>query len=131
MLEDDSLENLVIGQHLDREQRQEIRELCHEFADVLKSKPGKTSMILHTIKTSSERPICQKPYRIPYAMRSEVKNAIDDMLAQDIIKPSSSPWNAPIVPIRKKDGTLQICVDYRKLNQITYFDAYPIPRMDK
>ena len=131
MLEDDSLENLVIGQHLDREQRQEIRKLCHEFADVLTSKPGKTSMILHTIRTSSERPICQKPYRIPHAMRSEVKNAIDDMLAQDIIEPSSSPWSAPIVPIRKKDGTLRICVDYRKLNQITYFDAYPTPRMDE
>ncbi|PIK50904.1 hypothetical protein BSL78_12204 [Apostichopus japonicus] len=52
------------------------------------------------------------------------------MLEAGIIKPSSSPWASPIVSVPKKDGSIRICTDYRKLNQVTKFDAYPIPRVD-
>ena len=48
-----------------------------------------------------------------------------------IIRPSCSPYSVPIVPIRKKDSSLRICVDYRKLNNVTLFDAYPAPRIDE
>ena len=52
------------------------------------------------------------------------------MLEKDIIQPSTSPWASPIVLVRKKDGSHQFCVYYRKLNSVTKKDAYPIPRID-
>ena len=64
-------------------------------------------------------------------MRNEIKNVLDEMQKHGIIRPSCSPYSAPIVPIRKKDSSLRICVDYRKLNNVTLFDAYPAPHIDE
>ena len=130
-MEEESIHDIKLDGLLDKEKREEIRKLCEEFSDVVNSKPGLTDIITHDVKTTSEKPITLKPYRIPQAIRADVKQAVDEMLDQGIIEPSNSPWSAPIVPIRKRDGTLRICVDYRRINQITQFDAYATPRMDE
>ncbi len=52
------------------------------------------------------------------------------MLKLEVIEPSSSEWNNPIVPVPKKDGTLRFCLDFRKLNAVSKFDPYPMPRVD-
>jgi len=119
-----------LGVNLSKEQREDIRNLCKEFQDVITTRPGRTNILTHSIKTTSETPIKQRPYRIPFAQRREVKAILDEMLEQGLIRPSISPWSSPCVLVDKKDGTLRLCVDYRKLNSITLFDAYPVPRMD-
>ena len=63
-------------------------------------------------------------------MRDTVRKEIDKMLALGAIQPSSSPWASPVVLVEKKDGDVCFCVDYRKVNQVSKFDAYPIPRVE-
>uniref|UniRef100_A0A5S6QF07 Reverse transcriptase domain-containing protein n=1 Tax=Trichuris muris TaxID=70415 RepID=A0A5S6QF07_TRIMR len=62
--------------------------------------------------------------------RADVNTLIGQMLKAGIIEPSSSPWAAGIVPVRKKDKLIRLCMDYRKLNEVTRKDAYPLPRID-
>ena len=53
------------------------------------------------------------------------------MLEQGVIEPSASPWSSPILLVRKKDGSIRFCIDFRKLNSVTRKDAYPLPRIDE
>jgi hypothetical protein len=58
-----------------------------------------------------------------------VKRECDDMLKKGVIKPSSSPWSSPVVLVKKKNGDIRFCVDYRKLNSLTTKDSYPLPNI--
>ena len=60
----------------------------------------------------------------------ELKEQLKDLLDKGFIRPSISPWGAPILFVRKKDGSLRICIDYRLLNKVTIKNNYPIPRID-
>lgn len=91
---------------------------------------GSTDLVEHSIELTQERVIKQHPYRIPYAYREETKRIIDKMLRNGVISMSSSSYSSPVVLVRKKDGSLRFCVDYRKLNDITRKDVYPLPRID-
>ena len=71
-----------------------------------------------------------KQYPVPIHFEKELKKEIDELLLMGMIEPSDSPYASPMVLIRKKDGTLRLCVDYRKLNKITQFDAYPMGHME-
>ena len=84
----------------------------------------------HKIDTGTARPVRLPPYRLPQAYRSTVQGEIQEMLREGIIEPSSSEWAAPIVLVKKKDSSLRLCVDYRRLNSVSKTDAYPMPRID-
>ena len=60
-----------------------------------------------------------------------VRQHVEDMLQNGVVRPSTSPWASPIVLVKKKDGGTRFCVDYRKLNDVTRKDAYPLPRIDE
>ena len=92
---------------------------------------GRTNVLKHEIPLESTTPIKQRPYRMEYALREESEKQIKGMLENDIIKPSFSPWTSPVVMVRKKDGTMRFCIDYRKLNAATIKDTYPLPRIDE
>lgn len=91
---------------------------------------GRTHLIEHKIDTGDAKPISQPMYRVPFSQRQVITEHIDKMLANNIIRPSNSPWASPIVLVLKKDGTLRFCVDYHKLNAVTKKDSYPLPRID-
>ena len=82
------------------------------------------------IDTGDAEPIRQKPYRIPYPKRKEVSKQIKTMLDAEIIQPSQSRWASPLVLVPKPDGSIRICIDYRKLNAVTKVWSYPIPHVD-
>ena len=85
---------------------------------------------VHVIDTRAALPIKVRARPIPMAKREACARQLEDMLADGIIVPSTSPWSAPVVMAQKKDGTLRFCVDYRSLNEVTVKDCYPMPHIE-
>ena len=71
-----------------------------------------------------------RPYWTPIKNRKVIDKAVDEMLDADVIRRSRSPWSFPVVIVDKKDGSKRFCVDFRKLNQITKKNSYPLPLID-
>ena len=84
----------------------------------------------HRIITGDAKLIRKAPYRVPYPLREKMEGQVRNMLQKGVIEPSS-PWSAPaiLVPKKSADGRLKyrFCVDFRSLNKVTQFDAYPLP----
>ena len=70
-----------------------------------------------------------KLHRIPYAWEPEVRKQVNEMIQNEIIEQTYSPWNSPILLVRKKDNTTRFVCDYRELNKVTKKDAYPLPNI--
>ena len=120
--------------NLNSAQRKGLASLLNEFTDIFSSGPsdlGRTGIVQHRIDTGDHPPIKQAPRRIPMHQQGTVRQHVDDMLQHGLVQPSISPWAAPIVLVKKNDGSTRFCVDYRKLNDVTRKDAYPLPRIDE
>ena len=83
----------------------------------------------HRIITTDAQPVRMKPYRIPHAWDKEVSDQVQQMLDNGIIRPSSSPWNAPVILVKKKDDSMRFVCDFRGLNDVTKKDSYPLPHI--
>jgi hypothetical protein len=75
-------------------------------------------------------PIAQRAYRMNPQELEELKRQLADMLNKGLIHPSASPWGSPILFVDKRDGTIRLCVDYRKLNEVTFKNKYPLPKIE-
>ena len=118
------------------EMKHQIRTLFYNYTDVFSKNDddmGYTDTIKHRIRTMNDDPVVQPNRRIPPTQYEEVKNHIKKLIENKIIRESTctSPYASPIVLVRKKDNSLRMCVDYRKLNCKTYKDAYPLPRVEE
>lgn len=120
--------------HLPSESRSKLKEVLHRYPLLFsgdKTSIGTVPGVQHTIITSETRPICTRQWPLPHATRQVIKAECDEMLEAGVIEPSTSPWLSPVVLVKKKDGSVRFCVDYRNLNSITTPDTYPLPRIDE
>ena len=116
------------------EQRQKFENLFQKHAIVFienENDLGYTETVKHKIPTIDQVPVAQPYRRIPPNQFQEAKDHIRKLLDNDIIRESHSPYAAPIVLVRKKDGSLRLCVDYRRLNAKTVKDQFPLPRIEE
>ena len=110
------------------------KSLLIKYADVFAQHDddlGRTNLVQHDINTGDTPPIRQPPRRVPTTLQSELDSKIESMLAKGAVEPSQTPWASPVVLVRKKEDSLRFCVDYCKVNTVTEFDTYPLPRIDE
>lgn len=125
----------IRDEHLQQDEKDKVHNLLNQYQDLFQPPDEKltfTTKIRADIRTTDNEPIYSKSYPYPQAFKNEVNNQIEKMLHDGIIRPSRSPYNSPvwIVP-KKQDASCQkkyrLVIDYRKLNQKTISDRYPIP----
>jgi predicted aspartyl protease len=119
--------------NLTKAQGEEVKRMLYKHREAFakdKNDFGQTHIVQHRINTGMAAPIRQQPRRVPLAKKEEADTEIKRMLSTGVIEPSKSPWAAPIVLVRKKDGSVRFCIDYRRLNDVTLKDSYPLPRID-
>ncbi|GBG79852.1 hypothetical protein CBR_g30117 [Chara braunii] len=114
-----------------------VRDLIREYHDVFPSPFSYAGIppmrdVEHSILLVPDyRVHHQAPYRLPIPEATELKRELEELLRLGFIKPSNSPWGAPVLFARKADGTLRLCIDYRGLNCYTVKNSYPMPRSDE
>lgn len=122
----------VDSSKLDGNQKAKLEALLAKYDDIFAYTPdqlGRSSIVQHTIDTGDHQPIRLRSYRTSPSNREEIDKQISEMLDNGVISPSVSPWAAPVVLVKKSDGSMRFCVDYRKLNSITRKDSHPLPRI--
>lgn len=120
-------------ENLDSDQTEVVKHLLLEHSETfmkVDKKLGKTDLLPFQIDTGDSPPIRLRAYRLPVHKREEVDRQVAEMLEQGVIRPSTSPYSAPIVLVSKKDGTMRFCTDFRALNAVTKKNAFPLPRID-
>ena len=110
-----------------QEQLGALLEEYHEVFSLDKEDRGETELIELNIDTGDATPRKYPVHRVPFAVREEIARSVREMQDANVIQPSNSPWASPVVLVRKKDGTLHFCIDYRGLNSVTKLDQFPLP----
>lgn len=134
-----NVSNIIRTNHLNSEENAEIIALCTQYRDIFYNENcdlSFTNAVKHRIRTSDEDPVYSKTYRYPYHMKEEIQVQIQKLLDNKIIKPSISPYSSPVWIVPKKlDASgkkkWRLVIDYRKLNEKTIEDKYPLPRIDE
>jgi hypothetical protein len=106
-------------------------QVIRKYADVFsgKAEPNRTSNLPPLRIHTTGGPIALPAYRAPLTKRKLIDEKIEEMLADGVIRPSSSPWAAPVTLVPKKDGSTRFCTDFRRLNEVTVKDQFPLPHI--
>nr|CAH66097.1 OSIGBa0114I04.4 [Oryza sativa] len=107
-----------------------VQDYPDVFPEDLPGMPPKRDIEFRIDLVPGTNPIHKRPYRMAANELAEVKKQVEDLLQKGYIRPSTSPWGAPVIFVEKKDHTQRMCVDYRALNEVTIKNKYPLPRID-
>ncbi|KAL2937256.1 Transposon Ty3-I Gag-Pol polyprotein, partial [Bienertia sinuspersici] len=107
-----------------------VNEYVDVFPDDIPGMPPKRDVEFSIDLVPGTGPISKAPYRMAPAEMKELKAQLEELLDKGYIRPSVSPWGAPVLFVKKKDGSLRLCIDYRELNNVTVKNKYPLPRID-
>jgi hypothetical protein len=110
-----------------------INDVCaNGMLDLMLSENETNDLLTHIIEVRpNAEPIKQKTRAVPYAFKEKFRKTLMEMKMAGMIVDSKSPWSSPVRLVKKPDGSVRICVDYRKLNPVTIRDSYPIPRIEE
>ena len=107
-----------------------VSEFSEVFPTDLPGLPPDRDIDFCTNVEPGTRPISIPPYRMAPTELKELNEQLQDLLSKGFIRPSVSPWGAPVLFVKKKDGSMRMCIDYRQLNKVTIRIKYLIPRID-
>lgn len=130
--QDLTLEEISVGP-VDEQQKLRLLRLLNKYRECFASTLNELGCAKSTkmeIKLVENKPFSYRPYRMSSAQQNIVKEIVDDLLINNIIRESDSEYSSPILLVRKKNGEQRLCVDYRKLNAVTVKDSHPLPRID-
>ena len=108
-----------------------VKEFLDVFPDDISGLPPDREVEFTIDLIPETEPISIPPYRMSPAELRELKAQLEEFLSKGFIRPSISPWGAPVLFVKKKDGSLRLCIDYRQLNRVTIRNQYPLPRIDE
>jgi hypothetical protein len=107
-----------------------IKEYLDVFPEELPGMPPDRDIEFVIDLVPGTFPIAKRPYRMAASELAELKRQLEELQQSGFIRPSSSPWGAPVLFVKKKDRSMRMCVDYRALNEVTIKNKYPLPRID-
>ena len=107
-----------------------VRDYPDVFPEDLTDLPPDREVEFQIDLVPGAKPVARAPYRLAPAEMKELSSQLEDLLEKGFIRPSISPWGAPVLFVKKKDGSMRMCIDYRELNKLTVKNRYPLPRID-
>ncbi|KAJ9563166.1 hypothetical protein OSB04_008326 [Centaurea solstitialis] len=107
-----------------------VSEYPDVFPDDLPGIPPERQVEFRIDLVPGAAPVAKAPYRLAPPEMQELSKQLEELLDKGFIRPSTSPWGAPILFVKKKDGSMRMCIDYRELNKLTVKNRYPLPRID-
>ena len=127
----ETVDDVKLGPDLVDSQQHQLKRLLGSYRDVMTDLPGQTHLGEHSIRLTSDDPVRQKPYPVPHALRGVIDEEVEKMIEMGVIEKSNSPYSSPIVIVKKSDGSNRFCIDFRRLNRVTIFDAEPLPNTEE
>jgi hypothetical protein len=134
LVTDKASSNRIVLNHLDTVSTLDIRtvsEYLDVFPEELSGMPPDHEIEFVIELVPSTAPIFKRPYRMATNQLAELKEQLQELLDKGYIRPTASPWGAPVIFVPKKDGMQRMCVDYCSLNEVTIKNKYPLPRIDE
>ncbi|GJZ59387.1 putative reverse transcriptase domain-containing protein [Tanacetum coccineum] len=107
-----------------------VRDFPEVFPEDLPGLPPTRQVEFQIDLVPGAAPVARAPYRLAPSEMEELSTQLQELSDKGFIRPSSSPWGAPVLFVKKKDGSFRMCIDYRKLNKLTVKNRYPLPRID-